>query len=103
VRVYPDNFFYSMATSQGYALEHRLVMAEYLGRCLQPWEWVHHKNGIKDDNRLENLELQTPSDHLSNHSRGYREGYRKGITDGKTAQIKQLKEEIVRLKSKGIE
>lgn len=93
----PEDFFYPMAKKNGYVLEHRLVVAKALGRCLQIWEIVHHK-GIKypkgslenkQDNRYpENLQLVSDDRH-------------KQITILE-ARIKQLEDRIIILEAEQV-
>ena len=73
-----------MARKSGYVNEHRLVMAKHLGRLLTAREVVHHKNGIRGDNRIENLELLTSQmKHLPSMV--------------ETGEVKRLKAKIVKL------
>ena len=48
-----------------YILEHRYVMAQYLGRALYTWETVHHNDGDKENNTISNLQLR-----IGRHGKG---------------------------------
>ena len=53
--IFAKNFGHPSADSNGYVLEHRLVIEKQIGRYLHKWEIAHHINKIKDDNRPKNL------------------------------------------------
>jgi len=95
IRVRPDNPYYPMVDHMGYVLEHRLVMAEHLGRCLDRSEIVHHchtrfpvgSDEDRGDNRIENLKLVR---HKDGHN---------AIT-ALERQVRLLKTEVESLKTK---
>lgn len=65
IRIPRSHHLDSMRTANGYALLHRVVMAESLGRPLLPTESVHHMDGDKTNNSLSNLQLR-----VGNHGKG---------------------------------
>ena len=61
-----------LSNNKGYVLEHRLVAEQYLERILSKIEIIHHINGVRDDNRPENLYLfVNRSEHIKFHHNPY--------------------------------
>jgi len=81
-------------------MEHRVIMEAYLGRYLNENEIVHHKNGIKNDNRLENLEVMDHADHtLEHHTDAKRsEETKRKISEAKKKHYKTPKVSECKLK-----
>lgn len=59
IKVHPDDPFYPGTGDAGYMLEHRYVMSQHLGRPLARNETVHHIDGDRQNNSLDNLQLRT--------------------------------------------
>ena len=64
ILIYSPN--HPRATRHNYVYEHRLVMEQNIGRYLKRNEIVHHLNGVRDDNRIENLIITTLKKHQHN-------------------------------------
>ena len=79
----PDHPFAIKTSPKRYILEHRFVMEQKIGRYLNKGEVIHHINGIRDDNRIENLVLTTSSTNIaiSNSTRPITDSYRKKRSD----------------------
>lgn len=62
---------HEMAMPSGRMFMHRYVMARHLGRKLESWEHVHHIDEDRGNNKIDNLELLTKSEHMKKHTDGW--------------------------------
>jgi hypothetical protein len=88
MRLNPNHPF---ADSNGYIMEHRLVWEKYHKACLLPWIHIHHNNHVRDDNRIENLEPITKSEHHRLHNTKDMSNRLCLICNSKTTQLESKK------------
>lgn len=62
--------------------QHRYIVEQAIGRPLEKHEIIHHINGIKHDNRIENLHITNLKEHPLGYGKAFMEGYDKGFIDG---------------------
>lgn len=76
----------------GYIFEHRYIMEQFIGRHLNSGEVVHHKNGNKQDNIIENLALMKNGEHTILHHKGVirSKSVRMNISEGAKIEERRL-------------
>jgi len=85
--------YHPYKSNSGYVKEHRAVMENYLQKFLDPEENIHHKNGNRQDNRIENLELTTNSNHNNIH-------WREMSPEIKKPRLQKMTEGMIKVKKK---
>jgi len=102
-KVYLDMHGYLRTRINGKEVRlHRYVMEQHLRRKLLPTEIIHHKNGVRIDNRIENMEIVTRAQHRaihnygSHHSEATKEKLRNASTGNKNCIGRVLSEETKR-------